>query len=246
MKLRVCDNCKRIIYRGDKGNLEYFDHSLRDLHTDNKCNIIANSQNPMLSFNDSAKFWRKIGAKTIPVRSKEKDGGKFGKEKWGQYQGKHLPNEVFADWISANKFDEGIAVMMGKLDKGEFEGMYLTCIDTDNILGTFEILSRNTRTSIKKLYIEQHLDDPTRAHVFIITTNPIKTLSLKGTKTKVGSMPAIEIKSTEKNIVVVSPSIHSNGEPYVNTSMLTMPSIQETAQRLLIAITSEYNIEYYT
>ena len=103
-------------------------------------------------------------------------------------------------------------------------GLYLIGIDLDNEKAIEEICNRNGRTiSLSQLsqwtLVEQHLDDPSKAHVLLYSRKPFPKKSsdnqLLSDKVNSNEIPAIEVKGLGSHgILFVSPSVHQNGTPY--------------------------------
>ena len=110
-------------------------------------------------------------------------------------------------------YEKGIAIIPGKIWKGENKGKYLIAIDIDKEKGLREFLTKNGKvTTIEefasKTLVEQRRDDNNRAHLFFISPIPFPS---KGADTKIG----IEVKGEGSHgLIFVSPSMHKNGYPY--------------------------------
>jgi P4 family phage/plasmid primase-like protien len=119
-------------------------------------------------------------------------------------------------WKKENKFAEGIAVMAGK---GWFNDstndLYLNEIDLDNELAVKEICTKpdGSKMSIEDLarwtLVEQHLDDRTRLHLYVLSEKPFPRIKLTDKPV------AIEIKSTgHDGFHYCTNSRHCNGQRY--------------------------------
>ena len=114
-----------------------------------------------------------------------------------------------------------LAVMTGKIHKGKNEGKYLIGIDCDNLKAIEEICTRDGKTiTLQELAnwtrVEQHKDNPNKAHIYILSTKPFKNKGRDPKFTELeekNEVPAIEIKCEHLNMFT-APSIHQSGYPY--------------------------------
>jgi hypothetical protein len=96
--------------------------------------------------------------------------------------------------------------------------------------------------------VEQHLDDPTKAHVLLYSRKPFpkKSSDNHSLSGKVGSneFPAIEVKGLGSHgILFVSPSVHQNGTPYQILGTLE-PVIADDFVNHIDNICRKYSIPY--
>lgn len=121
-------------------------------------------------------------------------------------------------------YKNGLAVFTGKItgnNNTAYTGTYLTCIDIGNEIGLKEILSLfkvNTLEELaKSTIVERYMEnEEIKYHIFIITNPPLikrRSYKVKDDKYK-DEIPRMEIKSDEKTIVFVAPSIDKNGRSY--------------------------------
>ena len=67
--------------------------------------------------------------------------------------------------------------------------------------------------------VEQHKDNPDKAHIYIMSTKPFKNKSSTAVNLELdkninnNDIPAIEVKC-EKHIMFCTPSMHQDGYPY--------------------------------
>lgn len=165
-------------------------------------------------------FWYYyIGVNCLPFDSKNK----VTYEQWRKWQVQPVPIEIYQDWKNKGSFDKGIAIICGKIWRGEYKDKYLACIDIDNKKGIEEFLLHfGVYDSLEKLsqktIVEQHKDNPERAHIYFIVETPLtkkSSIGTKQTKEDVDEVPALEVKSEGKHgTIIVTPSIHKNGHPY--------------------------------
>jgi P4 family phage/plasmid primase-like protien len=207
-------------------------------------------------YNRFADFWRyNIGVNVIPADTKLKRTY----VPWGQWQDKPISEEIHNQWKSDNSFTNGIAVVLGKVwFVPELEGYYLVGVDADNRKAIDEICSHNGKTMTlqelaKKTLIEQHKDNPDKAHFYFYGTRPIKGKSsdkaVLGEKIESGEIPAIEIKSLGSHgILYCSPSVHKNGFSYEIIGVDKPVRLDETQtfelEKHFDNILQKYGIEY--
>ena len=98
----------------------------------------------------------------------------------GKWQNSPILDEQHNEWKNTGAFNNGIAVIAGKLGRGPYKDKYLVCIDCDNKKGIDEFLE-NCFPDIKtleelsqKTIVEQHLDNKDKAHVYFIVEKPLK------------------------------------------------------------------------
>jgi hypothetical protein len=127
------------------------------------------------SINDWADFWRfDIGVNVIPADTRRK----VTYESWAEWQNKPIPDGLYSEWKSSGAFDKGIAVILGKVwHNPRKTDLYLIGIDLDNQKAIEEVCNRNDRTiTLSQLsqwtLVEQHQDDPTKAHVLLYARRP--------------------------------------------------------------------------
>ena len=104
--------------------------------------------------------------------------------KYKQYRNKRISEELFNDWKDSGKFNENMCCMVGKLS-GHTEtlqyarkGLYLNFADFDNELAIREFCNwkgqQFTLEQVAKIvFVVQHSDDPTHAHVYWIASKPM-------------------------------------------------------------------------
>lgn len=157
-----------------------------------------------------------IGGNLVATRSRNKKPI----DKWGKYQQKDIGIDEFEKWIQLCKFNDGCAVMTGRLRRGRYKDKFLICIDLDNKEAIDEFLYESNKWNdilqlSNETIVEKHLDDNNKAHVYFITEKPIKKRNGVFPKENTGlNIPKIEVKSDATTIVTCSPSIHKNGRKY--------------------------------
>ena len=205
------------------------------------------------NMNDGANFWYyEIGVNIIPVNSKlknEKDPDKkkgFCKISWSKYETEELDEKTFKQWKEQALFGQGIAIIGGYVWRGQFKGMYLVMIDTDNQLGFDEMYPKGTQSVKDHTLMEQHIDMPHKAHTYFYLERPIKNKRVSGSEDKLGH-PAIEIKSDGPDgIHIVSPSIHFGGYRYEIVSNGRFPKVRKAddVEQHIDQICKKYDISY--
>ena len=200
----------------------------------------------------SADFWRNdIGVNVIPADTKRKETY----ESWKEWQDKPIPQELHDEWKNKGAFDNGNAIILGRVWHNPLKkDLYLIGIDLDNQKAIEELCTREGKTiSLSQLaqwtLIEQHTDDPTKAHVLLYSHKPFpkKSSDVSGTlgaKITANEIPALEVKGLGSHgIFFVSPSIHKNGYPYqiIGTKE---PNIVDDFDLHLNNIFKKYSIPY--
>lgn len=173
--------------------------------------------NTKSSNNTWADFWYyEIGVNVIPADTWNKSTH----IRWSKYKDEPVKEELHKNWQLNGDFDNGIAIIVGKIHRGPYIGKYLACIDIDNKKAMEEFLSHfGNIDSIEKLgeltIVEQHIDDKFKAHIYFIVKKPLtKRSGIAGSKDN-PDIPAIEVKSEGSHgIMFCTPSIHKNGYPY--------------------------------
>ena len=169
------------------------------------------------SLNQDLNFWyHNIGVNVIPVDSKTKRP----LTTWKEWQTTPIPEPLFEKWKTEGAFNNGCALLTGKIWRGLHKDKYIVCIDIDNKLGIDEILSYFPQSKTleglgQKTIIEQHDDDLDRAHIYFITSIPVtKRNNINFALSFANTVPKIEVKSDGQTMVICSPSIHKNGKQY--------------------------------
>jgi hypothetical protein len=173
--------------------------------------------------NQWADFWYyEIGVNVIPANTKEK----ITYETWLPWQDKPIPEELHKFRKENGEYGKGIAVVLGKIWRGPYQGQYLNGIDCDNKKAIEEICSNKEKTiSLQQLanrtLVEQHADEPNRMHIYIRSKKPFRKKSSNNTnlellkKINANDIPAFEVKGLgQHGIFFCNPSIHQNGYPY--------------------------------
>jgi P4 family phage/plasmid primase-like protien len=198
-------------------------------------------------FNESADYWYyNIGVNTIPADTKNKRI----MISWKEIQDKSIPIEIHESRKKLGHYNDGIAILTGKIWRGKYEGKYLIGIDCDNKIVINEICNSLSFKDINELanwtIVEQHKDNQEKAHIYILSTKPFKNKGRNVDKTKLGSLseiPAIEIKC-ERQTMFTTPSIHKDGSPYEILG-IKEPVLFDEFEQTLENIFRKYGMEDY-
>lgn len=179
-----------------------------------------------------------IGVNVIPANSRIKKP----LVEWKPYQTIPIPKEQIDAWLGAGTFNSGLALIAGKIWRGKHEGQYLVFIDMDSSTA-IDAFCGSTKLSrlAEKTIVEQHLDNPKKAHTYFITPSSIPA---KGSN-KLG----LEVKSEGKHgLAYCTPSIHKKGHPYQIIGTLTPLAITEDGtkdlEQRLKRIFEKYGMKY--
>jgi hypothetical protein len=212
-----------------------------------------------VDMNKWADFWRdEIGVNAHPAVTENKTTW----VKWSQYQNSAISEEQHEQWKKERAFDKGIAIIAGKCwhAKGPAKKkLYLILVDCDNKKAIEEFCTRDGKLTpleevAKTIIVEQHDDDPNRAHFIFYASHPFKKKSSDTVnKTLVekldkNEIPAFEIKGAgEHGILYVSPSKHKNGHNYrIIGSKDLEGRIFDALETHLDNICNKYGIPYLT
>ncbi|ALI36859.1 hypothetical protein NMY3_02669 [Candidatus Nitrosocosmicus oleophilus] len=170
--------------------------------------------------NDWADYWyHEIGVNVIPANTMKKETF----FRWSQFQETSIPTDLFDGLKENYNFKDGMAIIAGEIWRGKYKDKYLACIDFDNKKGIEEFLesfpeAHSLDDLAKMTIVEQHPDNPEKAHVYFIVEKPLSKRSGLHTSTKnteAGEIPAIEVKSIgQHGIMYCTPSQHKNGSYY--------------------------------
>ena len=202
--------------------------------------------------NQWADFWYyEIGINVIPANTKEK----ITYEAWLPWQDQPIPEELHKFRKENGEYGKGIAVVLGKIWRGPYQGQYLNGIDCDNKKAIKEICNYRGKTiSLQQLadwtIVEQHTDEPKRMHIYIRSKKPFRKKSTNNTnpellkKINANDIPAFEVKGLgQHGIFFCTPSIHQNGYPYqiIGTKE---PVLCDEFENHLDNICKSYGIQY--
>jgi hypothetical protein len=212
---------------------------------------------PLSDHNAWADFWYyEIGVNVIPADTRKKKTF----VEWKQWQTESIPEELHDQWKKEHRFADGLAIILGRVWRGEHIGEYLIFIDCDNLKAIEEFCTRNDETTTlkqiaEKFIVEQHPDDTSKAHIFFYSEIPFTKKSSDinviddPLKFKEDRIPAFEIKGRGTHgIAYCTPSIHKNGERYqiLGTAMPIKLSEDQANQMMqhIDSICKKYGLQY--
>lgn len=202
--------------------------------------------------NDWADFWRyKIGVNVIPADTRNK----IPKVNWKQHQKEPTSEEQHNKWKEEGAFNDGMAIIAGRVWHIPLrKGLYLICVDLDNQLAIDEFCTRNgVRTPLtelaKKIIIEQHRDEPNKAHVIFYATHPFpkKSSDVASLPDQLdhNEVPAIEVKGAgEHGLLFCTPSPHKNGYNYEVIGTTDLEEVHDQLYDHIQDICKRYGIQY--
>ena len=211
---------------------------------------------PSDDLNAWADYWRyELGLNTIPAHTLVKKTS----ISWKEWQMKPIPEELHEQWKRENKFADGLAIIPGKVWHGEHAGKYLIFIDCDNLKSIEEFCTRNGKTvSLRdiseKFIVEQHKDNPNKAHIYVYSETPF--IGKSSDTNKVGiekiannELPALEVKGLGTHgIAYCTPSVHKNGERYqiIGTTMPITLNIRQAHELMqhIDSFLTKYGLGY--
>jgi hypothetical protein len=177
-------------------------------------------------FNLWADYWRyEVGVNVIPANTKDKNTY----IKWRQWQNSPISEEQHEQWKEEGAFNNGMAIIAGKISHAKDitkRNSYLILIDLDNKKAIDEFCKIDGKQlTLEELsnmvIVEQHDDDPNKAHIIFYASHPFKKKSSDTTNKAIiekldkNKIPAIEIKGAgEHGILYVTPSQHKKGHFY--------------------------------
>jgi hypothetical protein len=176
---------------------------------------------PLEDHNAWADVWRyEVGINLIPAITQKK---KITVE-WKRWQTESIPDELHEKWKRENAFADGMAIILGKVWRGDHIGEYLVFVDLDNLKAIEEFCTRNNKKTVplkeiaEQFIVEQHPDDTNKAHVLFYSEIPFTKKSSDVSifhRKNFEDIPAIEVKgNVGHGIVFCTPSVHKNGQRY--------------------------------
>jgi hypothetical protein len=152
---------------------------------------------------DEVRYWiNKIGCDLVACYSQQKCQYK---EKWGNNTNIDIDYNAR---LEQGYYDDGVAVICGKLRHDILKDKWLTCLDFDTkeAFDQFcEIFGISLEQLAKWTLVEWH-GSLERIHVFLISNTPFHNLAFGGIEVKAGN--------PGKLLAFVSPSLHKSGEAY--------------------------------
>lgn len=198
--------------------------------------------------NEWADFWRyEIGMNVIPANTKYKKPV----VNWIEWQNNPIPMEMHDKWKSENAFENGMAVIVGKVFHNPIKkGLYLCAIDCDNERAVAEMMPSGVVYHANKTLIEWHPDDPNKCHIYFYTHKPVPKKSSDTVNPKQAEqlqknmIPAIEVKGDGKHgIMYVTPSPHKNGTNYEIVGV-EQPVLLDDISKYIDQVCKKYGITY--
>jgi Bifunctional DNA primase/polymerase, N-terminal len=186
--------------------------------------------------NESADFWfYDIGVNAISANTKEKNTF----ESCTEWQNKPIPDEVHESRKKNGYYNNGIAIIPGRIWRGPYKDKYLVAIDLDNKKAIDEFAGSGLEELKQQTLVEQH-DDPNKMHIYFIVEREIpnkasdKVDISKAEKIKANEIPALEVKSNSKGIMFCSTSPHADGSNYqiIGTRKLQVFNAQDVENRI--------------
>ena len=162
-----------------------------------------------LDYNGYAKFWYyNIGLNVFPADSKNKKPI----VKWKEYETESISEEQFEQWITQDKFKNGMCIICGKSFRGKYVGSYLNVIDCDNKLAIDRLFHEGLESIATRTIVEQH-DNPAKAHVYLLSDKPMKIVAPAFPKNlrEDNTVPSIEVKANGRQIIYCANSPHKDG-----------------------------------
>ena len=166
---------------------------------------------------------------------------------WKQYETSRVPEEQLAQWKAENAFAKGMAIVLGQVWDGDHKGEHLIFVDLDNQKAIDEFCSyfkdsegkpATLEQLAQKFIVEQHEDNPAKAHVYFYSEImfPKKSSDIRAAGEETNDqIPALEVKGSGLHgIAYCTPSFHKNGHRYKiigNTDAVKLS--EDQSQRLL-------------
>ena len=189
------------------------------------------------TINRWADFWRNdIGVNVIPAVSiNKKPLVEWKEDTRGNWQTEPIPQEIHDSWKSSEMFKSGMAIICGKIFRGEYKGKYLCAIDCDNRLAIDE-MTKDIKRMSEITIVEQHPDNLDKAHFYFLTNTPMQKKSSDSAKNMGEEVPAIEMKGEGSHgIMYCTPSMHKDGERYKIIGvkeLTTLDSVGEVVRKI--------------
>jgi len=205
--------------------------------------------------NESADFWfDDIGVNVIPANTKDKNTF----ESWTEWQAKSIPLEIhktrkkkgYYDNTKNSNYNNGIAIIPGRIWRGPYKDKYLVAIDLDNKKAIEEFCNNGLEELKQQTLVEQHAD-PNKMHIYFIVEREIPNKASDKTniellnKINANEIPALEVKSNAKGLMFVADSPHADGSNYqiIGTRKPKVFNAQEVENRIKW-ICDKYGIPY--
>jgi hypothetical protein len=200
---------------------------------------------PLTDHNLWADFWYyTVGVNLIPAHTRQKKTF----VEWKRWQIEAIPEDLHAKWKAENAFANGMAIILGRVWRGEHNGEHLIFVDLDNSRAIDEFCTRADKTVplkeiAEKFIVEQHseVSFPKKSSDVNVIEDPSKFQS--------GELPAFEVKGKGTHgIAYCAPSVHKNGSRYqiIGTARPTKlsKSQAEEMKQHIDAICKKYGLQY--
>jgi len=208
----------------------------------------------MMQYSETDFIYYTLGPNIIPADTIRKVPSV---SEWTKLQTEELEEIAYLTNKTSGKYENGIAIICGKIWRGEYKGKWLNGIDLDNELAIKEFCTNSSSTvSIEEFkknnLCEEHEDDPHSLHIYIITDEPIKSKALEKNFDRT-TKPAIEIKSGGDKLMYSYPSMHGNfdnpNNPIIrqwvfNELKLPTYSTKEGLEKHIDNICEKYKLDY--
>ena len=156
-----------------------------------------------MNMNDWADFWRSVGFNVIPMN------GKIPVEGYKQFFGKAIPIELHNYWKKLDLFNNGIAIINGRLWNHEYrKHLFGHTIDCDSEAGTKLVCNVNgvqhtpEEMTKKGLAAEYHKGTPSKYHFIVFSEQEFPNLP--------ANISGVEVKGSG-GLTTVTASIHEDG-----------------------------------
>ena len=197
-----------------------------------------------------ADFWRnKIGVNVIPANGiKKMTWINWTKDPNVNMQTQPIPQSMHDEWKRNESFKNGMAIICGKvLHIPEKSHLWFCAVDCDNKIA-IEEMTKDIQKMAQHTMVEQHLDNPNKAHFYFYTTKPMpkkssdSTNSTLKTKMDAGLIPAIEMKGEgQHGIMYCTPSPHAGGSNYEILG-IREPAVMDAVGEVVMNICKKYNL----
>ncbi len=150
-----------------------------------------------------------VGVNVIPSLSRQKKPA----VSWREWQDKPIVEDQLNAWKKDDLFQQGLMIIPGKVWRGDNKGKYFIHIDLDKKEAIDWFCSIDEKTTTlkdisEKFIVEQHKDNPERAHIMFYSSSPFPHKSSD-------RFTGIEIKGEGKHgLACCAPSVHKNGCKY--------------------------------
>lgn len=157
-------------------------------------------------------FHDKLGVEVIPCDSKQK--GLWLLNEYKGYYNEEVPKEFFNHWKETGAFVYGIAVLCGKIRRGEYRNCYFNMIDADNKKGVESMMKITGTKNVEQIYkstlVESYEKSGYKVHVYLITFD--KPLVTKNPNTDDSDeLPKIEVYGDHHAAIVSNSWKYNSG-----------------------------------